>query len=302
MLKKFIKLSKSDNIIKLGWNSIVYVINKYVFFKKSMVKNIHGYKMRLSLTDPGISRALAIVGTREKETKYILEKAIHKDADVIDVGANIGYYVLMERNLTNGMIYAFEPDIKNFADLNENILLNKADKIHCYHAAVSNKRGTATMHLSKLSNVHTLLPDDVLNQMSGETVKVKTIKLSKHIKEVLKKPIDLIRMDIEGYEVEVLEDVVEMVSKQIVKPAVLFEIHSQKYNEEHSLTKQLMRLMKLGYRYKYMASTHIDKFTERGYKPEAKLLTDGTVRYIFKDVNNSDALELVDYCRAVLIK
>lgn len=302
---KFVKLSKDVNPVVMIKNIVVYSINKYVLRKKFMVKKIHDYKLLLSLDDPGIARALAVVGSREGETKFLLEKMLRSDSIVLDVGANIGYYTSMIAKRINkksgGFIYAVEPDPTNFHRLKANLKLNKITNVNTYLYAMSNKNCISKLHLSNLSNVHTLLPNDVQNQMSGNTINVRTISLPSFVKKIGNSSIDLIRMDIEGCEVEVLDSLVSFVKKNNSKPAVLFEIHSGKYNDKHSLVKQLKRLIKLGYKFKYMASSCPDLFEAYGYKHIAVIPTDGTTRYIYYNVKCNDGLKLITRCRAVVI-
>ena len=47
-------------------------------------------------TAAGISRSLILFGTREVDHKIILERVLEPDMTVFDIGANIGYHVLME--------------------------------------------------------------------------------------------------------------------------------------------------------------------------------------------------------------
>jgi FkbM family methyltransferase len=63
-----------------------------------------------------------------------------KDGDVFyDIGANIGIYSLLAKSkFKNLKIYSFEPFLKNFYRLNQNIELNQFDNIHTFPIALSN--------------------------------------------------------------------------------------------------------------------------------------------------------------------
>ena len=67
--------------------------------------------MYLNPRDKGISRTLLLFGERELDHKIILEKVLKKNMNIFDIGANIGYYVLMESDLIGheGSIIAVEP-------------------------------------------------------------------------------------------------------------------------------------------------------------------------------------------------
>lgn len=307
LFKSFWKVSQNEGAFRLLKNACSWYVHKYLFRKRYIKKRILGSDMFLDLNDDGICRSLAIVGIREKETKYILEKEVTGRTNVIDIGANIGYYTLFLKTLTRGAVFALEPDKKNFELLKKNIALNGFNSsilygsVYTHNLAMSNNVGKATMYLSKLSNVHTLLPNDVHNQMSGDVVVVDTTSLLDFMKG-LSVGVDLVRMDIEGYEVEVLENLVKAVKAKVGSPDVLFEVHSKKYSDKHCLKKQLRELLKLGYGFEWMASTKKELFDDEDLFFEARVPTDATVRYVYNQVPDEKGLKLVEYCRTVYLK
>lgn len=297
MIFKIIKTEGIKILFPMIINGIHYLFCKYILRQNFIIKNIHRSKMQLNLKDNGIARALAILGTREKEHIYILDKILKGNENILDVGANIGYYtLLMARRVPSGKVYAIEPCPVNYINLVDNIQLNAYDNILFYNLGMSDKKGNAKMYLSKLSNVHTMLPKDVTNQMSGKSIQIQTTTPSNFINKL--QPIHLLRMDIEGYETKVLKDIADNCK---VYPKILFEVHAGKYNEENNLNKQLEKLFKLGYYFKYMASGQRDTFLHNGYSYIEKIPTDGTIRYIYENVKNEDALKLVNKCRTVLM-
>ena len=83
--------------------------------------------MYLDPRDKGISRTLLLFGERELDHRIILKKVLSKNMKVFDIGANIGYYVLMESSIIGekGKIIAVEPLPKNMQLLKKNLDLNK---------------------------------------------------------------------------------------------------------------------------------------------------------------------------------
>lgn len=90
-----------------------------IFFKalgyRSIIKKIYKYKMILDLYDKGISRTLILFGERELEHKFMLEQVIKPGMRILDIGANIGYYAIMESLLIgkSGNLIAVEPSKSN---------------------------------------------------------------------------------------------------------------------------------------------------------------------------------------------
>ena len=117
--------------------------------------------MFLSLKDRGIARYLSYFGTREEDQKYILETVLKEGMTILDAGANIGYYVLLEAAGLGkyGKIYALEPSPVNFSWLRKNIRLNDLEEtVEAYPIALSNRNEKMSFYLSPLSNLNTFHP------------------------------------------------------------------------------------------------------------------------------------------------
>lgn len=282
-------------------------------------KRINDYKLLLDLQDPGISRDLFLYGTREKEHILFLNECLKSGMAVLDIGANIGYYTVMMGKMVGekGKIYAVEPSADNFKLLSLNIKLNKMDKIvDLYNIGIAQKTGTGKFYQSKRSNWHTFYPA-VHSGTSTESL-VDSIPIDVPINTIEdfakgKRKIDLIRMDIEGYEVEVLESITPLVQESKLLPLILFEVHQPRYDDgEHNMRNCLNGLFASGYYVKKLAS-HIgykeregrEMFQRKGYKATDVISTDGVEREIFNDISNDDAITFIcetNFVRTVLLE
>lgn len=304
ILKTFFKVYKQESplskiriIVRTGR----YVIEKYLFRLHYSTYKVCGSKMKLDLSDNGIARTLAIFGIREKEHLYILKHELEPYDNILDLGANIGYYSLLMNKLKNNVkIIAVEPEPKNFDNLLYNISLNKCHNISAYKLGISDNDSIENLYISKLSNVHTFLPNDVKNHMSGNTIFVETMSLYNFILKINTK-VNLIRMDIEGFETRVLSSLIKVVRYKISEPSVLFELHPDKYTHNNAINPKLKELFKLGYKFKILASSNKELFKQYGYDPIAKILTDGTIRYVFYNIKNKDALKLLKVSRTAFL-
>ncbi len=118
---------------------------------------IYSYRMLIDLEDRGISRTLLLFGEREIEHKIMLERMLRPGMTVLDIGANIGYYALMELALIGpgGLLIAVEPSPSNVALLRRNLALNNWNSIEIHQVAMSDRQGERAFFLSEMSNLNT---------------------------------------------------------------------------------------------------------------------------------------------------
>ena len=264
--------------------------------KKFIKKKIYNYKMLLDLYDKGISRTLLLFGKRELEHKKMLENIIKPEMTVLDIGANIGYYSLMMLELmgNKGKLIAVEPSPSNIEILRKNLLLNKYNDIEVHNAAISDENGTKKFFLSEMSNLNTLNYTEKKSlNLTGETINVKTLTVPQIMEG---RNLDLIRMDVEGHEVEVLNGLIPNIGVNNLYPSIIFETHRSRYNNEHSMENTLKNLFAKNYKVSMLGSTSKEgtkKIEAKGYIGTESIQTDEYERVIFKNIKEQDAIDLI---------
>jgi len=118
---------------------------------------------------------------------------------VVDIGANIGQLAIGAAMIVGdgGAVYAFEPHPDIYSYLNNNIAMNKCNHIHTYNMAVGNEVGVLFISDKRNDDQNTI----VKNQQSG--ISIKQIKLDDM--DIIESKIDLLKVDVEGYEKFVFE-------------------------------------------------------------------------------------------------
>lgn len=289
------------------WHLFNVLTGKNEKYKKVRVND---YDMFIDLRRNDISKALFVYGTREEDQMHVIKKYLQHGSKVLDIGANIGYYVILESSIIgpSAKVIAYEPSYENCVLLKKNVELNRlGERVQINNAAVSNKSGRSKFYLSEKSNWHTLNPKFYKGHRKEklEEVTVVTVDIYGIINE--HRDIKFIRMDIEGHEVEVLDGLTKAAADFNVYPDILFETHFPKYDPlHHDMGEKLERLFKLGYFPKVFISNNkeISGLAKRGYKPNAIIATDRVRRAIYDGISKGDTLDFIckrNGSRAVLL-
>ena len=267
--------------------------------KNTMVRSIHNYRLHLDTRDRGLSRTLFLFGKREIDHYLILQSILKPGMNILDIGANIGYYAIMESIAvgSSGTVLAVEPVCSNIKMLQKNIQLNNIRNIDVVHGAVSTHTGTAEMFMSTHSNLHTFHKEgSAANYLNPSPMDVQTFTLKDVIGD--KTQPDLIRMDVEGHEVEILKQLGDLAEKDEICPSVIFETHLTRYTHDNDFIPVLQKLFNIGYKVVQAASSNesgTDKIAQLGYKGSQPFYSDFGRRVIFDDIQNDDALNAI--CR-----
>lgn len=133
--------------------------------------------------------------------------------NAIDVGANIGYTgILFAQYIEdNYKIFAIEPHPLNFQKLKDNLTrFRKNEKVVAIQSAVGNHDGEITLWENPISHAdHRILTDsfeDLLEEKKTKSLNVPIITLDSLVAErKLDNEISFIKIDVQGYEIPVLE-------------------------------------------------------------------------------------------------
>ena len=126
--------------------------------------------------------------------------AISDIKTIVDLGANIGIassYFL--DNSPKATVYAFEPNPRNFNNLEKN-LQDWMDNVFLHEAAVAEYKGEATFYLEHSGRSGSLIAKH------KESINVEVLEINEVLNDIITKNgfIDLLKIDIEGYEEQVL--------------------------------------------------------------------------------------------------
>lgn len=200
-----------------------------------------GARMLLSLLDVGISRDLLIHGTREVNAGRSFRSIIRPGDVIVDAGANIGWYTLMEAHEVGerGRVFAIEPVPGNFALLERNLSLNGfSERVLPVQAAVGDVNGEVDIHVARQSNLSAVRRTPIMERyvQFASSVRVPVVRIDDFLVGQGLDPSDvnIVRMDIEGFELEALRGM-ERVLSTAQDLALFIEIHPKLVKEIHGL-------------------------------------------------------------------
>lgn len=205
-------------------------------------REIMGHRMTLDLSDPGLSRYLMVRRVNEPRATPVFVQALqsavedHRSEElaVLDIGANIGYFALLEAAVVGdeGTVYAFEPAPENRRLLERNIEQNGYEAlIHVRPWAIGDRDGSAELVLSDHSNWHRISEEPIDDAADSVTVESRRIDSILTEEDVPPESVVGVRMDVEGYESAIFEGMEPILRAN--GPLVLFvEIHPSELTED----------------------------------------------------------------------
>lgn len=264
-------------------SALKYFFEKYLLRLDRGVFKVNNSELVLDLKNDGISRALAFYGTRELEKIYLLNQLDLEGKKCLDLGSNIGYYthLLSESVGPSGEVHCVEPDKRNFKLLKLNCSSTPYQNIKTIkQVAISTYSGQQSLNQAKKSNLSTLVPRSEPGTFSNSEI-VDVLTFEDYLVSIGEKSVDMVRMDIEGYE----EFIIPQILKNNPKCIILFEVHSVQYSKQFRTYLDSIRSTH------YLSSV---VSTQGGcniikdlynIKPIKRFKSDGRIRYLFKNID-----------------
>lgn len=225
-----------------------------IFPKVSIIDTLSG-KYLIYSTNDGIGRILLTEGYHEKNVQDISKFIIETMSDnmlVLDIGANIGSYSIpLAIKFPNIKFQCFEIQKNVFHQLCGNIFLNSLSNIDASNYGVSNQNATIkipAIDYSKNWNVGGYSIDElaikekrvdfpqetILGNVDAEVIRLDSLKFEN---------IGLIKIDIEGHELDALKASLKLLRKNGYPPILFecwpFEWYEKKKNELLSFMREI---------------------------------------------------------------
>ena len=261
-----------------------------ITFKK--IKLILGkYEFQTIENDEGISTELQIYESHEPLTTHLIINELKQNMVCIDLGSNIGYYAVIESNIVgkSGKIFAIEPSPVNSPVLKLNLENQKKNNFSAHNIAIGDKNEEMEFIISTKSNWSKIRMNNEKVNSEDKIIKIPVKTLDYFVNENDIKKIDILRMDVEGFEYNILLGANEVLEK--FKPKLFIEIHKMYLGKEK--TYQIFNDLKnKGYDIKYYIPRIYDS-PIIGKLKDIKKITIDEVQNKLKNNTLPDAFQVV---------
>jgi len=215
-----------------------------------LVPVVGGAHLRVDMTDV-VGRVLATSGIWEPNVTAVFRHLLSPGDVCVDVGAHIGYYTLLASKLVQpgGHVYALEPSPTVYARLDANLARNRASNVTALCLAAGAHDGSAFLRDPGPTNSGgwTIVQDAErisAGDDGADVVNVATRPLSSILDPEHRERLRLVKIDVEGFEHEVLRGLGDMLGGS-ARPAVLVELHPQAAVEAATLLDRLLSTYEL---------------------------------------------------------
>lgn len=161
------------------------------------------------------ARDMVRKGVDEEHVSKLFCSLINKSDIVMDIGASIGYYTILAAKRAK-MVYAFEPLPFAYKRLVKNININHYNNVEAMQIGISYKSAIKTLHIPKMGVTGSTFGKLVTsNHIIDIDIAVTTL-------DSFKIQPNLIKIDVEGAEVEVLKGMKNILNRGTT---IICEVH-----------------------------------------------------------------------------
>jgi len=219
-----------DNKIKNIINFFRWQLGSRILKKPVIINFVNRSRL---IVEKGMTGATGNIytGLHEFEGMSFVLHLLRKDEVMLDIGANIGSYTILAGAVVGAKCFAFEPIPETFRWLIDNVNINGIyEKVKCYNMGLADKNGILkfTSNLGTTNHV-------VFNTSSIKNIDIIDVPVRKLDTIVSGCDPLLIKIDVEGFELQVLKGADEILkSKSLL--AVIIETFGK-----NNLDKQMSK-------------------------------------------------------------
>jgi FkbM family methyltransferase len=219
-----------------------------------------------------ISREVCFTGRYEPGETAILQAILQPGMCFVDVGANWGYFTLLAAHYVGkrGHVISLEPDPRLFARLAESIRRNRLTQTMPLQVAAASEPGKLLLTGYDEAGGNFGLSRITGAPADGQTFEVNAESLDRLLTKLKVPAVDLLKMDIEGFESHALRGLADYLSSHRIK-RLLLELHPAQLAElGRSAQEVIVKLYRYGYQ-PYLIDHSPAAFHRAAYSKHIKL-------------------------------
>lgn len=192
-----------------------------------------GNDMRVAMADIE-GRMLATSGVWEPQTLALLSGFLQPGDVFVDLGAHLGFFSLYASRLVGvtGRVYAVEPAPESFRELEANLTRNAISNVEAREVAAGAATGEAVLNdvrgevLRGAASIKRSEEAGRTKESEWAPVTVRVEPVTEIVDSSDLSRIRLIKVDVEGAEIDVLEGIDSLYAAGSPRPSLLVEVHS----------------------------------------------------------------------------
>ncbi|MEN3046501.1 MAG: FkbM family methyltransferase [Candidatus Hydrothermales bacterium] len=174
------------------------------------------------------------LGIYEKEIIKKIIKELKPNKIYYDIGAHVGYYTILFSKFAK-LVYSFEPEPTNFYFLKENLKLNRIKNVKILNIAIYSENREFNFDI-KDDRTEGKIKDNGILKVCAFTIDYLCLMKNLYFP-------DLMKIDVEGAELEVLKGAIKILN--LKKPKILISFHSEDLKKD-----TILFLSNIGYNVK----------------------------------------------------
>lgn len=198
-----------------------------------------------------------VSGSSERPLQACLASHLAPGDSFYDIGANVGFFSLIaaRRIGATGTVYAFEPVSENVGAVRRNALLNSFTNVSVFEVAVGANSAAGELLLTPWDGGSSLSTSEVPPPSPLDRRAVRVIALDDFIGQEGLRPPSVVKIDVEGAELGVLQGMTETIRR--FKPVLIYEVDDGDRNAFERRWKALDDFVqRLGYRVSRLESSY----------------------------------------------
>ncbi len=176
---------------------------------------VHSFWMNLDLGD-AIQKQVHLGGYEPAQTAWI-SNSLKPGHRFVDIGANCGYYTALASKLVgpNGQVFSFEPSPIVSTIIADMIADNRISNIELVKSAVGADNGEVEIYMPDGAPVHS--PSAFFSDPTFKTIRVPMLALDSYALLNDGRPLDFVKIDVEGFEPNVIDGMKNLIKDGYVK-------------------------------------------------------------------------------------